>query len=87
MNFIYLILSAIFGYIYWKLDRIVWNKYYNSNSKNSFLATEKIPVAIFYPKPFFKKKNFLRGYLLYLLSWINVGLSLYFLFKSLGILQ
>lgn len=83
---IYLILVIVLGYLYFKVDSKLWSNHYNSHTKSSFLFVSKFPVAIFYPKPFFKKINFWRGYLLYLFMWVLAGLSLYFLLKLVGIL-
>jgi tryptophan-rich sensory protein len=85
VNLIYLVLTIFFGFAYWKLSGVVWDRYYTEDTKKSFLYVSKLPVAIFYPKPFFKKKNFWRGYIIYLLSWLSAGLAVYSLIKLLGI--
>lgn len=84
---IYLFLVLFLAYGFFKLEKKLKKNYYSEYANSSFLFTSRIPLAIIYPFPFFEKKKFLRGYLLYLVSWLLIGLNLYFLFKLVGIIN
>ena len=71
----------ILGYIFFKIEDKLKQDYYSKYAKITFLFTSRIPVAIIYPFPFFKRKRLVKGYLIYLFNWALICLTVYFFLK------
>ena len=83
---IYLILIAVLIYFYLEITNELRAKYYDFDAK---LIGQAVSVwffiALFNPKPYFKKENFWEGYILYVFKLIIIVCLAFLIFKLGGI--
>lgn len=86
-DLIYIVLAIVFSYLYFKLFNRLKKDYFKPQSQADKLGGIFNFAILFFPKRFFKKKEVLIGYFLYIIDLACLGLSVYLFFKLIGVLQ
>jgi len=79
IEIIYIVIAILSFYMSYDVREDLHNVYFSEQAKSSGLFTHILPLAILFPKPFFKKKVFLKGYLTYLLHLFLLSVGVVFL--------
>jgi hypothetical protein len=81
-SLIYLGVAFVLVFISFYLEKLLERKYYTSEAYG-WPVGRFFFIALFSPRKYFKKKNFSKAYIIYLLSIISLCIATYFLFVLL----